>query len=78
MTQNALPHLETCRDTGTLHFPEVGGSVPPFRTPVMLSLVTVSFNAAPSFVHTQNIRKYHDSLGKRLKIRVSNVSLEDR
>lgn len=52
--------------------------MPPFRTPVMTSVVTVFLNAAPSYIHTQNIRKYHDGLGRRLETRVSDISLEGR
>lgn len=40
-----------------------------FGTHIMLSVVTASLNAALSYLHTENLRKHRDGLGKRLKIR---------
>lgn len=61
-----------------LCFPGTAGSVSPFRTLVMLPVVTVSLNEAPSYSHTQNIRKYRDGLGKGLKTGVNDISLDGR
>lgn len=46
------------------------------QDPVTLSVVTVSLSAAPSYIHSQSTRKYREGLGKRLKARVSDISLK--
>lgn len=69
---------ETYINMGFPLFPWNAGSVSPFRTLVMLPVVTVSLNAAPSYSHTQNTRKYRDGLGKALKTGVRHISLDGR
>lgn len=67
---------ETYINMGFPLFPWNAGSVSPFRTLVMLPVVTVSLNAAPSYSHIQSTRKYCDGLGKALKTGVRHISLD--